>query len=105
VQAFDDSCPGFGVRKQPSGHTAFFVKYSIGTQQRRTLGPFVAGTLDRIRKEATLVLAKAKLGTDVVGEARKARQEAEQERTLGELVPVYLALREKGDEYCGDRRR
>jgi Arm DNA-binding domain len=105
VQAFDDSCPGFGVRKQASGHTTLFVKYSIGKQQRRrTLGPFVAGTLNRIRKEATLVLAKARLGTDVVGEAKKARAEAEQSKTLGELVPIYLALREKGDEYWSKLR-
>ena len=100
VQAFDDSCPGFGVRKQASGHTTFFVKYAIGKQQRRkTLGPFVPGALAAIRREATLVLAKAKLGTDVVGDAKKARQEAEQAKTLGELVPIYLALREKGNEF------
>jgi hypothetical protein len=105
VQAFDDNCHGFGVRKQKSGHTTLFVKYSVGTQQRRkTLGLFVCGTLDRIRKEATLVLAKAKLGTDVVGEAKKARQEAEQAKTLGELVPIYLALREKGDDYWSKLR-
>src|SRR5215831_1861250 len=100
VQAFDASCPGFGLRKQASGHATYFVKYSIGKQQRRkTLGPAVPGTLDAIRKEATPVLAKAKLGTDVVGEAKKARQEAEQAKTLGELVPVYLRLREFGNEY------
>jgi hypothetical protein len=105
VQAFDDNCHGFGVSKQKSGHTTLFVKYSVGTQQRRkTLGLFVCGTLDRIRKEATLVLAKAKLGTDVVGEAKKARQEAEQAKTLGELVPIYLALREKGDDYWSKLR-
>jgi len=46
-----------------------------------------------------MVLAQARLGTDVVGDARKARQEAEQAKTMGELVPVYLALREKGDEF------
>jgi hypothetical protein len=30
---------------------------------------------------------------------RKARQEAEQAKMLGELVSPYLALREKGDEF------
>jgi integrase len=100
VQAFDDSCPGFGVRKQASGHTSFFVKYSIGTQQRRkTLGRFVPGAIAGIRKEASLLLAQAKLGKDVVGEARKAQQEAKQAKTLGELVRPYLLLREKGDAY------
>src|SRR5262245_24670433 len=97
VQAFDVTQPGFGVRKQASGRTTFFVKYSIGKQQRRkTLGSWVAGALPAIRKEAAVVLAQARLGTDVVGDARKARQEAEQAKTMGELVPTYLALREKG---------
>jgi len=35
----------------------------------------------------------------VLGEAEKVRQEAELRKTLGELVPTYLALREKGDTY------
>jgi Arm DNA-binding domain len=66
VQAFDDSCPGFGVRKFAKGHGSYFVKYTVGKQQRRkTLGPFVAGALAAIRKEAAVVLAQARLGTDV----------------------------------------
>jgi hypothetical protein len=59
----------------------------------------VPGVLAGIRKEAAMVLAQAKLGTDVVGDARKAKQEAEQVKKMGALVPVYLALREKGDEF------
>ena len=109
VQVFDDSLPGFGVRKfaktaeGKEGHASYFVKYTIGKQQRRkTLGPFVAGALSAIRKEAAVVLAQARLGTDVVGDAKKARQEtekAEQAKKMGELVPAYLALRERGNEF------
>ena len=48
VQAFDDSCPGFGVRKFAKGHASYFVKYTIGKQQRRkTLRPFVPGAARR----------------------------------------------------------
>ena len=100
IQAFDDDLPGFGVRKFASGKASLFVKYSIGKQQRRkTLGPWVTGTLPAIRKEATVVLAQARLGKDVVGEARKAQQQAANAKTLGELVEPYLTLREKGNEF------
>jgi integrase len=105
IQVFDDAQAGFGIRKQASGHTSFFVKYSIGTQQRRkTLGPFVPGALAGIRKEAAVVLAQAKLGKDVVGEAKKAQQEAKQAKKLADLVPIYLALRERGDEFWSKLR-
>jgi integrase len=99
VQVFDEGEPGFGIRKFPSGKASYFVKYAVGKQQRRkTLGPFVPGALAAIRKAAAKVLAEAKLGTDVVGDAKKAQQVAKPVKTLGELVPVYLAVREKGDE-------
>ena len=105
VQVFDDAQPGFGVRKQASGHTTFFVKYSVGAQQRRkALGPFVPGTLAAIRKQAAVVLAQAKLGKDVVGDAKKAQKEAKQSKMLGELVPLYLKVREKGDDYWAKLR-
>jgi integrase len=52
-----------------------------------------------VRKEAAVVLAQARLGKDVVGEARKAQQQAANAKTLGELVGPYLELREKGNEF------
>jgi integrase len=100
VQEFDDELPGFGVRKFASCKASLFVKYSVGSQQRRkTLGPWLAGTLPTIRKEAAVVLAQARLGKDVVGEARKAQQEAAKAKKLGELVGPYLELREMGNEF------
>src|SRR5262249_21556943 len=95
VQEYDDDLPGFGVRKFASGKASLFVKYTVGTQQRRkTWGAWVAGTLPTIRKEADVVLAQARLGKDLVGEARKAQQEAKKAKKakkLGELVGPYLA--------------
>src|SRR5262249_1702957 len=85
---------------------SYFVKYAVGKQQRRkTLGPFVPGALAGIRKAAAEVLAKAKLGTDVVGDAKKAQREAAPIKTMGELVPVYLGVRERGDEEWKRLRR
>src|SRR5262249_40715882 len=77
VQVFDDKLPGFGCRKFKSGAASYFVKYNVGTQQRRkTLGRVVDGNLKDMRKEASRVLAKAHLGIDVVGEVKAAEAAA-----------------------------
>jgi hypothetical protein len=84
--------------------TLFAQLHGIGdsAQQRRVpLGNYVKGTLDGIREEAAKVIAKAKLGIDVVGDAKKAAEAAKQAaqvKTMGQLVPVYLAIRERGDD-------
>jgi hypothetical protein len=91
------SCPASAFAQFASGKT-LFVKYSIAKQQhRKTLGPWVAGSLPTICKEAAVVLAQARLGKDVVREARKAQQQAANAKTLGELVG--MELREKGDAF------
>jgi integrase len=93
VQAFDDELAGFGVRKFDTGKASYFVKYNIGKQQRRkTLGAVVRGNLKAMRLEASAILAKARLGTDVVAVARAAA--AKSTATLGEVVPRYLQARE-----------
>jgi hypothetical protein len=93
VQVFDDELPGFGIRKFARGHASYFVKYNIGRQQRRkTLGKVVRGNLKAMRLEASGILAKARLGTDVVAVARAVA--AKNTATLGELVTKYLEARE-----------
>src|SRR5262245_30706807 len=93
VQVFDDELPGFGIRKFAKGHASYFVKYNVGRQQRRkTLGKVVRGNLKAMRLEASQVLAKARLGTDVVAVARAAA--ARSTATLGEIVPRYLDARQ-----------
>jgi hypothetical protein len=92
AQAFDDELPGFGIRKFDSGKASYFVKFNVGSQQRRkTLGKVVRGNLKAMRLEASTVLARARLGTDVVALAKAAA--AKTSVTLGELVPKYLAAR------------
>lgn len=93
AQAFDDELPGFGIRKFDSGKASYFVKFNVGAQQRRkTLGKVVRGNLKAMRLEASTVLAKARLGTDVVAQAKAAS--AKSTATLGDLVPKYLSARE-----------
>src|SRR5262245_47878230 len=95
VQVFDDELPGFGCRKYATGAAVFFVKYNIGTQQRRkTLGRVVDGNLKDMGKEASRILAKAHLGIDVVGEVKAAAAAQTAVVTLGDLVPIYLKARQ-----------
>jgi integrase len=93
VQEFDDALPGFGIRKFDSGHASYFVKFNVGHQQRRlTLGSVVSGNLAAMRKQASSILSKARLGHDTVAEKRAATGKLTV--SFGELVPLYLAARE-----------
>jgi integrase len=92
ILVFDDSLPGFGIRKFASGKASYFVKYNVGRQQRKlTLGSVVPGALADMRKEASKVLAQARLGQDVAGEKKKAQ--AKHSATLGSLVERYIQER------------
>lgn len=89
ILVFDDALPGFGIRKFASGKASYFVKYNVGSQQRKiTLGAVVPGALADMRKEASKVLAQARLGQDVAGEKKKAQ--AKRSVTLGSLVEKYI---------------
>ena len=93
IQVFDDALPGFGIRKFASGKASYFVKFNVGTKQRRlTLGKVVQGNLAEMRKRASTVLAKARLGQDSVAEKRTAA--SVRSVTLGALVVDYLAQRQ-----------
>jgi integrase len=93
VQVFDEELPGFGLRKFASGKASYFVKYNVGRQQRRlTLGVAVGGNLADMRKRASIILARARIGQDVVAEKRAAAHKGT--TTLGHLVGLYLADRE-----------
>src|SRR5262245_16607008 len=84
MQVFDDKLPGFGVRKYRSRSTpnhepcrsrpaSFFVKFNVGSQQRRkSLGRVSKGNLETARKEAANILVQAHAGTDVVAVAKAA---------------------------------
>jgi integrase len=93
VLVFDDALPGFFIRKFQSGKASYGVKYNVGAQQRRlTLGAVVPGVLAERRKMAADILARARLGQDVVG--NKLAAAGKHSTTLGEVVPRYLEARE-----------
>ena len=89
VQVFDDALPGFGIRKFESGRASYFVKFNVGPQQRRlTLGAVVPGNLAEMRKRASVVLSKARLGQDTVAEKHLAA--GKRTGSLGALIALYL---------------
>ena len=93
VQVFDDTLPGFGIRKFESGRASYFVKFNVGKQQRRlTLGAVVPGNLAEMRRKASTILSKARLGQDAVAEKRHAA--GRRNGALGALVGKYLDDRE-----------
>jgi hypothetical protein len=103
ITVFDKNLRGFGVRKYAKGHASHFVKYSIGGKPKKaTLGRAVEGNLKAMRLEASEVLAKARRGIDAFAEKKAAAEATARLKTLGQLVPEYLAVREKGDK-CGSR--
>ncbi len=94
VQVFDDALPGFGIRKFESGRASYFVKFNVGTQQQRrlTLGAVVPGNLAEMRRKASGVLSKARLGQDAVAEKRAAS--GKRGGSLGVLIDRYLTDRQ-----------
>lgn len=95
---FDEALPGFHIRRFASGRASYAVKYSVGTQQRRlTLGAAVPGILSDMRRRAADILARARLGEDVVAKKRAAAAKTEADRnrvTVGTAVAAYLKDRE-----------
>ena len=94
ILIFDDAQPGFGVRAFSSGRRSYFVKYTVGTQQRKlSLGAAVPGVLAEMRRKASDIIARARIGQDVVGEKKAAR--AKTTASVGELIPRFLKDRKE----------
>jgi hypothetical protein len=90
---FDDALAGFGLRLRAGGSRKWVVQYELrGHQQRRlTIGSTAVFDLERARKVAREILAKARLGQDPQADRR---EEGEQSKlTLGAIIDRYLAER------------
>ena len=101
---FDTELRGFFVRKFKSGKATDGVKYALrdGQQRRITLGPVLPSNADKMRELAADGAAKARhTGTDELAGRQKARKAAKVKK-LGDLLPTYLEIREKGspDKLC-----
>jgi integrase len=97
---FDTEPRGFFVRKFKSGKATYGVKYRCkGRQRRITLGPVLPGNLDKMRAIASEAIAQARVGVDMYANAKAEARAAQVKRnpTLGDLLPPYLEIREKGD--------
>jgi integrase len=93
ILVFDDDLPGFFIRKFESGKASYGVKYNVGRQQRRlTLGAVVPGVLREMRKKASEVLARARIGQDVTAEKRESASKLSMR--LADGIAKYLEDRE-----------
>jgi integrase len=89
IRVFDSELRGFGVAKFATGRASFFVKYSIGQKQRKlTLGAAIPGVTAEMRRKASDILARARIGQDTAGEARIAR--TRKVTTVGDLIDKFL---------------
>src|SRR5262249_15572808 len=95
IHLWDSDLPGFGGRKFESGKASCIVKYPVNGRQRKlALGKFAPGTLKDMRAEASRILAKARLGEDVV--EKKQASKMATAANVGELIQRYLRDR-KGE--------
>jgi integrase len=86
-------CRGSSSASLRSGKASYGVKYNVGSQQRKlTLGRAVPGVLAEMRKKASDVLSRARIGQDVTAEKRAAAGKVTV--TLGNAVSRYLEDRE-----------
>lgn len=93
IQVFDETLPGFGIRKFKSGKAVYIVKFSVANQQRKlSLGPVVPGVLGAKRKKAAEILMQARAGRDLVGEKHALR--TNQPVSIASLVPKFLKDRQ-----------
>jgi integrase len=81
--------PGFGLRCRASGGRSWYVQYrtKAGETRKHSLGNPKTVPFSRAHREASRLIASAKLGGDPAGDARKAKNAI----SVRELVARYLA--------------
>lgn len=88
---FDNDVPGFGLRIRRGGARTWVYQFKLGVQQRRiTLGSATALSLAQVRKTASELHAKVRLGRDPAGEKAEGRVRAGE--TMAAALQSYLTL-------------
>ncbi len=82
----DDLVTGFGVRRTPTGNTAFIFNYVVhGRERRMTIGGYPAWGVTAARDQAKSLRRLVDAGEDPLGQ----REDARDELTLAELWERY----------------
>lgn len=85
---FSEDIPGFGVRVEPSGTKAFFLKYWTGARQEmKTIGKFGQLTVQEAEQEARRLLGMVAGGENPAQALRGFRAQD----TFGEFAERYMA--------------
>ncbi len=89
-EIWDSELPGFGLRIEPSGKKAFFVRYRVGggraaTRRNMSIGGYGTVTPEQARIEAKKLLGQAANGHDP-SDVRSARR---REMTIADLLSLY----------------
>jgi integrase len=95
IIVFDDKLRGFFLRVSRTGVATYGIDYRVLHKRRRmSLGPATNGTaLTAARREAQRVLAKAKLGEDVLADREAAANRPRS--NFGQLAKKFLSDAEK----------
>jgi integrase len=86
---WDDSTPGFGVKRSPSGHKSYVLIFNFdGKKRRYTIGTVCdALTIEQARSRARDLLAEVRSGRNPHGEKVSRRNAL----SVGDLLDKYLA--------------
>jgi integrase len=97
VVVFDETRPGFGIRKFADRRAVYFVRFTgaNGARRKLVLSPCTPGILSAMRRRAAEIIADAKRGHDPLVDKKNRREAAvrAREHSVGVLIEQYLLKR------------
>jgi len=94
----DARCNGLAMRVAPGGGKTWDLAFRIkgGAVRRLSLGKFQDVGLEAARDRANALTSAARQGRDPIAEEARAREEAQQDYTVGRLIEEYVRRRVAG---------